>query len=75
MPTKFANNEGYLCLLRFSSCSGKAGGTGNVTGILGILIDTIAQELRLPIDKLERIRSLVRTWLEKKRCTKREFSQ
>ena len=34
---------------------------------LGILIDTVDQELRLPIDKLRRIRDLVQTWLGKKR--------
>ena len=39
---------------------------------LGNLIDTVAQELRLPIDKLEWIRESVRRWLDqnKKRCTK-----
>ena len=40
---------------------------------LGILIDTVDQELRLPLDKLKRIRDLVQTWLGKKRCTKREL--
>ena len=40
---------------------------------LGIVIDTLAQELRLPLEKLQRIRMLVREWLGKKRYKKREL--
>ena len=40
---------------------------------LGIVIDTIAAELRLPQEKLRRLCQLVREWLHKKRCTKREL--
>ena len=36
---------------------------------LGILIDTIQGELRLPQDKLARVRDWVKEWLQKKRCT------
>ena len=36
---------------------------------LGIVIDTILQELRLPEEKLRRLRELVQLWLSKKRCT------
>ena len=40
---------------------------------LGILIDTIAGELRLPREKLNRLCHLTSEWLRKKRCTKREL--
>ena len=40
---------------------------------LGILIDTNAGELRLPREKLNRLCHLIREWLQKKRCTKREL--
>ena len=40
---------------------------------LGILIDTIAGELRLPREKLNRLCHLTSEWLWKKRCTKREL--
>ena len=40
---------------------------------LGIEIDSILRELRLPLEKLERIQELVQLWLVKKRCTKREL--
>jgi hypothetical protein len=40
---------------------------------LGIVIDTILQELRLPEEKLRKLRELVQSWLSKKRCTKREL--
>ena len=40
---------------------------------LGILIDTIRGELRLPVEKLERLRTQIKAWLPKERCTKREL--
>ena len=40
---------------------------------LGILIDTIRCEIRLPQDKLARVRDRVKEWLQKKRCTKHEL--
>ena len=60
-------------MFRFPSCDGEVGGTSSVLGILGILIDAVTQELRLFMKKLEWIQDLVQTWLEKKRCTKREL--
>ena len=39
----------------------------------GFLIDTNAGKLRLPGEKLNRLCHLIREWLQKKRCTKREF--
>ena len=40
---------------------------------LGILIDTVKGELRLPVEKLERLRSQIKVWLQRDRCTKREL--
>ena len=40
---------------------------------LGILIDTVRGELRLPQYKLDRLREQIGEWLQKKRCTKKEL--
>lgn len=40
---------------------------------LGIVIDTVKGELRLPAQKLERLRSQLEEWLGRRRCTKREL--
>ena len=41
--------------------------------ILVFIIDTIRGELRLQIDKLQRLLSMVDTWLSKRSCTRREL--
>lgn len=40
---------------------------------LGIEIDSMAMELRLPVDKLRRIQDELQRWQSKKRCTKRDL--
>ena len=40
---------------------------------LGILIDTVQGELRLPQYKLDRLREQIAEWLQKRRCTKKEI--
>ena len=40
---------------------------------LGILLDTVEQEARLPIDKLSAIKSELLQWLPRTSCTKREL--
>ena len=40
---------------------------------LGILIDSVRGELRLPPEKLDRLHGHINEWLQKKRCTKREL--
>ena len=40
---------------------------------LGIEIDSVEQELRLPVDKLSRISSCLDAWMARKRATKREL--
>ena len=51
----------------------KREGPSCVLVFLGIIIDTTRGELRLPIDKLQRLLSTVDTWLSKRSCTRREL--
>ena len=51
----------------------KLEGSTTLLVFLGILIDTIKGELRLPIEKLIRLHQQVESWLVKKRCTKKEL--
>ena len=51
----------------------KTAGPGTVIEYLGILLDTINMEARLPSNKLERITQLVTQFSTKKTCTKREL--
>lgn len=51
----------------------KQDGPGTEIVFLGILIDTIRQELRLPDDKLKRLLEMVAQWIKKKVCTKHEL--
>ena len=48
------------------------GPTTHIT-FLGIVIDTIAGELRLPMEKLDHIRRLLTEWGDRKSCTRREL--
>ena len=40
---------------------------------LGIEIDTVSGHLRLPVDKLDRLRTLLGEWKDRKVCTRREL--
>ena len=51
----------------------KREGPGTTITFLGIVIDTVRQELRLPQDKLERLVTTVTQWGSKKACTRREL--
>lgn len=51
----------------------KIEGPSTCLPFLGIEIDSISQELRLPADKLMRLRSLLGEWEGKTRCTKQEL--
>ena len=52
----------------------QAGPTTNIE-FLGIIIDTVRQELCLPEDKLERLKTLLASWTPSKRdsCTRKEL--
>ena len=53
--------------------SEKVEGPSTCLSFLGIVIDSVALELRLPDDKLRRIRSLLTEWGSRRRCTKQEL--
>ena len=51
----------------------KQDGPAAVLTFLGIEIDTIRQELRLPAEKLQRLLQMVDEWENQKACTRREL--
>lgn len=51
----------------------KTEGPGTVLIFLGIELDTTAMEIRLPKEKLERLKGEVAEWHRRKSCTKREL--
>ena len=51
----------------------KVEGPSTIISFLGILLDTVRMVIRLPEDKLVRIKDTLSTWLEKKKATKREI--
>ena len=53
--------------------SHKTEGPATVVTFLGIQIDTCKGELRLPLEKLERLRDLLEEWRDRKGCTRREL--
>lgn len=44
-----------------------------VLEFLGFLIDSVAMEIRPPQEKLDNLKSLLRIWVSRKSCTKREL--
>ena len=40
---------------------------------LGVLIDSVKQELSLPMPKLEELKTLTQSWLTRRKCTKRQL--
>ena len=52
---------------------GKIEGPSITLPFLGIMLDTVVMETRLPHSKLERMCNMVSTWLKKKKATKREL--
>ena len=51
----------------------KVEGPATILTFLGILLDTMAMELRLPQVKLERLKATIAKWRHKRNCTKREL--
>ena len=51
----------------------KTEGPATTLTFLGIEFDTAAMQLRLPKEKLDRLKSTVANWLGRKACTKREL--
>lgn len=78
-PGSEACKQGLLILKRICAELGipltpeKEDGPTTIMKLLGIIIDTVRQELRLPEEKLKRLLDLLRTWEAKKSCTRREL--
>ena len=51
----------------------KREGPSTCLPILGIVIDTVAGELRLPADKLEHLQALLEQWRGKRGCLRKEL--
>ena len=51
----------------------KIEGPATTLTFLGIVLDTIKREIRLPEDKLVRLKDMLQRWEHKKSCTKREL--
>lgn len=51
----------------------KTEGPVTCLAFIGILIDTVLFELRLPEEKIERLRSLLDEWRAKRSCTRKEL--
>ena len=51
----------------------KVEGPSTSLSFLGIVIDTAQMQLRVPPDKLQRVKELITTWLSKKSSTKRDI--
>ena len=51
----------------------KSKGPVNVIEYLGIILDSVAMESRLPVDKLKRICGMLKQFLHKNSCVKREL--
>ena len=57
----------------FPVMSEKVVSPSTVIDFLGFVIDTLAMEIRLPHEKLSRMKLMIRTWRYRRSCTKREL--
>ena len=55
--------------------SDKTEGPSTCIVYLGIVIDTMSLQLRLPEPKLQRVQLLLQEWLDKRSCTRRELER
>ncbi len=64
-----------MSLATGSHCSAQEGWPDKTTCLtfLGILIDTLKGELRLPQDKLQRLVDLLHQWANRRSCTRKEL--
>ena len=51
----------------------KQEGSSTTIVFLGIVIDTVKQELRLPEEKLKRLQASLKEWEKRKSCTRKEL--
>ena len=62
----------HLCqVVGFPVMQEKVLGPATVIDFLGFIIDTVSMEIRLPAEKLSRIKQMIHSWRSKKSCTKR----
>ena len=74
MQSKFESVQGpVLTHLGVPLAPSKIVGPTTRLVFLGIELDTVAMEARLPAEKLSRLRSSIFTWQGRKSCTKREL--
>ena len=67
-------SRGLLCaFLRILIAEHKRDGPTTCFTFLGIEVDTIAGQLRLPADKLDRLQTLLREWGDRNVCQRREL--
>ena len=59
--------------LGFPLAKDKVEGPSTVLTFLGILLDSSKMELRLPVEKLQLLKTLITTWLNRKTASKREL--
>ena len=64
---------GWVCSARNVIVSHKTEAPATVVTFLGIQIDTCKGELRLPLEKLQRLRDLLEEWKDRKGSTRREL--
>ena len=57
----------------FPVAEDKTEGPATLINFLGVLLDSMLMQLRLPPDKLEKLKKLVASWRRRKVCTKKEL--
>ena len=57
----------------FKVQASKTQGPARQLEFLGLIIDTVRQELRISPDRLQEIKELLQEWIEKSSCTKRQI--
>ena len=73
MHSEFAAHSGSLQELGVTVALEKCEGPSVCIVFLGIEIDYVSMEMRLPRDKLERLKETIKNWRGSKSCTKREL--
>ena len=73
MSSKLRSFQANLPTTRSPLSNGKVEGPSTSLTFFGITLDTVQMEIRLPDDKLARIRQCIDQWLSKKNATKRDI--
>ena len=73
LPVMAGHSDDGVCSPRVPIASHKTEGPATVVTFLGILIDTGRGELRLPHDKLQRLKGRLDEWGDRNGCTRKEL--